>query len=124
MIERRRYPRFELKVSAKFKVADKKHASEAGYTKNISAEGLCFESGKKLDVGTSVDIEIDIEDNKGPVKVTGVIRWSREVTDPKTKQNKCINGIKLLNISSSDESRFLKYYCDKMVEKLSDYLKM
>ena len=123
-MERRRYPRFELKVNAKFKVADQRHAFEAGHTKNISAEGLCFESDKKLDAGTCVDIEIALGDKKGPVGVTGEVRWSEEVTDPMTRQKKYINGIKLLNISGSDEGRFLKYYCDKMVEKLSDYLKM
>ena len=123
-MERRRYPRFELKVSAKFKAADKKHAFEAGHTKNISAEGLCFESDKKLDAGTYVDIEMDLQDNKGLVGVTGEVRWSEQVTDPSTRKKKYINGIKLLNISGSDEGRFLKYYCDKMVEKLSNYLKM
>ena len=34
-----------------------------------------------------------------------------------------INGVKIISMPAKDEARFLKYYCGKIVEKLSGYLK-
>ena len=124
MAERRKYPRFELKMNAKYKLKEQKGAFEAGKTRNISAEGLCFESDKKLDIGTCVNLEVDLEDGEKIISLFGEIRWSSAIKSPDSKKTRYLNGVKLIDIPKSDEGRFLKYYCDRMVEKLSGYLKM
>ena len=124
MSERRRYPRFELKVSAKYKIIQQEGVFEASKTRNISAEGLCFESDKKLDIGTRVNLEVDLKDGEGVVSLIGEVRWLSTVKAPDSKKTRYLNGVKLIDIHKSDEGRFLKYYCDRMVEKLSGYLKM
>ena len=120
MIERRKYPRFELKLDAKYKVMTDEEVYKLGKTRNISAEGICFESDEKLDKRVHVNLEVDLGDSSSPVSIIGEIRWSKEMKDAKKRY---VNGVKLINVPESDEARFLKYYCDRMVEKLSGYLK-
>ncbi|MFH1854365.1 MAG: PilZ domain-containing protein [Candidatus Omnitrophota bacterium] len=121
-MERRKYPRFELKIDAMYNVMSSKELPLVSKTENISAEGICFESDKALKTGTHVNLEIDLKDKSKPVNLTGKIKWSHEIKTPGISEKKFLNGVKLINVSKTDEGRFLKYYCGKIVEKLSDYL--
>lgn len=123
MVERRKYPRFQLKVNASYEAVSYKDI-KLSKTRDISAEGVCFESHEKFNIGTQVNLKVDLADELSPVNLVGEIRWSEGIKDPNLKEKMFINGIKLIGIDKLDESRFLKYYCDKMVEKLSGYLKM
>lgn len=118
--DRRKYPRFELNVNARYRIIDSGDMLKRANTRNISAEGICFESMEELKAGVFVELEVDLKDNNPAVALTGEVRWSM----PNSKNKKYINGVRLIDIPASDEGRFLKYYCDKMVEKLSGYLKM
>jgi hypothetical protein len=122
MIERRKYPRFELKLDAKYKIMNSEEILKYGRTRNVSAEGLCFESDEILRPGVLVELEVDLKDKLPPVYLIGEIRWSQESRESGPKQKKFVNGVKLIDMPKSDEGRFLKYYCDRMVEKLSGYL--
>lgn len=119
--ERRKYPRIELKLNAKYKVLDYEQAFQFTRTHNISAEGLCFESTDQLKPGIYVQLEVDLEDGNPPISMVAEIRWVTEIV--LNKQQKYINGVKIMSMPLKDEARFLKYYCDKIVEKLSAYLK-
>lgn len=123
-MNRRGSPRFELKINAKYKMVDSEQVLRFGNVKNISAEGMCFESDQRLKPGTHVGLEVDLGDRGNPVRLTGEILWVTEVKESKGKEKKFMNGIKLVDVFSSDEGRFLKYYCGRMVEKLSGYLKL
>ena len=119
--ERRKYPRVELKLDAKYKVLDYEQVFQFTKTQNISAEGVCFESMDFLKPGVFVQLEVDLKDTCAPVSMIAEIRWTE---DPKlNKDKKYINGVKIMSMPANDEVRFLKYYCDKIVEKLSAYLK-
>ena len=68
----------------------------SGVSKNISAEGLCFVSRKKLTVGDILLLEIYPPKAKKPVLLEGEVRWSHPVsTDPRYKKL-CHTGVKLL----------------------------
>jgi len=118
--ERRKYPRVELRLSAKYKVLDYEEAFKFTKTENISAEGLSFESNEPLKPGVYVQLEVDLEDNKPPVSMVAEIRWTGGMRFDKDK--KYVNGVKIISMPLKDEARFLKYYCDKIVEILSSYL--
>ena len=119
--DRRKYPRVELKLSARYKVLDYEQVFQFTRTKNISAEGIAFESNEPLKPGLYVQLEVDLEDEKPPVSMVAEIRWEDAITSGKDK--KYINGVKIISIPVKDEARFLKYYCYKITEKLSVYLK-
>ena len=82
MIERRRYPRFELKINAKYRIMDSEQALRFINVKNISAEGMCFESDKRLKPSNHVKLEVDLGDRGNPVSFTGDQRaqgWREEI---------------------------------------------
>ena len=119
--ERRKYPRFEINLDAKYKILDYEQVFQFTRTRNISAEGVCFESGETLKPGIYVQLEVDLKDTNPPVSIVAEIRWVTEAKDAKDK--KYINGVKIISMPGADEARFLKYYCNVMIEKLSAYLK-
>lgn len=119
--ERRKYPRVELKLNAKYKILDYEQVFQFTRTQNISAEGVSFESIELLKSGVYVQLEVDLEDTNPPVSMVAEIKW---VGDMKSNgDKKYINGVKIISMPVKDEARFLKYYCDRIVEKLSVYLK-
>ena len=120
--DRRRYPRFELNLDAKYKILDYEQAFQFTRTRNISAEGVCFESKEALKSGIYVQLEVDLKDTNPPVSMVAEIKWVTD-TEEDDKGKKYINGVKIISMPGSDEARFLKYYCGIMVEKLSAYLK-
>lgn len=122
MIEKRKYPRFQLKVNASYEIVSRKDI-KLSKAINISAEGVCFESHEKFNMGTQVNLKVNLADKSLPVNLVGEIRWSEEIEGLSLKEKMFINGVNLIDIDKSDEGRFLKYYCDKMIEKLSGYLK-
>lgn len=119
--ERRRFPRVELCMDAKYKILDYDEAFQFIKTKDVSAEGVCFESMESLKPGVFVQLEVDLKDSNAPVSMVAEIRWIGNVKSDKDK--KYINGVKIISMPAEDEARFLKYYCYKIVEKLSVYLK-
>lgn len=123
-MEKRKYPRFKLKLDAKYKMIDSEKTWKRADAKNISAEGMCFETDEKLKTGAQVELEVNLGDNASAVHLIGEIMWSTEKKSPDGEKKTVINGVRLTNISATDESRFLKYYCDKMAQKLAGYLKM
>jgi len=123
MIDRRKYPRFTLKLDAKYEILSLKEALKCCSITNVSAEGVCFEAEEKIGTGSNVKLEVDLGDKKSPVFLFGEIMWSQELRS-KGPKKKVLNGVRLMQVPKTDEARVLKYYCDRMVEKLSGYLKM
>lgn len=119
--ERRKYPRIELNMDAKYKILDYEQAFQFTKTRDLSAEGVCFESKESLKPGVFVQLEVDLKDANPPVSMVAEIKWVGDVKSDKDK--KYINGFKIISMPAKDEARFLKYYCYKIVEKLSAYLK-
>ncbi|MFC1666579.1 PilZ domain-containing protein [Candidatus Omnitrophota bacterium] len=123
MIERRRYPRFELRVQAKYRVMDPKEFCSVGSTRNISAEGICFESDELLRLGVYVQLEVNLGDEESTASLIGKVAWSSEIKNVALKKKKYVNGLKLIDIPKTDETRFLKFYCRKLTEKLRELSK-
>ena len=119
--ERRRYPRIKLTLDAKYKVLDYEQVYQFTKTRDISAEGVCFESHELLKPGIFVQLEVDIKDACPPISMVAEIRWVGDTGSNEGK--KYINGVKIINMPAKDEIRFLKYYCGIIAEKLSTYIK-
>ena len=119
--EKRKYPRIELNLVAKYKLLDYGQLSQYTNTQNLSAEGVCFESNEPLKPGVYVQLEVDIQDNFPPISMVVEIKWAGDMAHDKDKKH--INGVKIISMPPKDEVRFLKYYCDRIIEKLSTYLK-
>lgn len=89
----RKFPRFDTDVRVSFKVAydfrtkvdfqihnnGKEHGQEftyIGFSKNISVNGLCFESAKELKPGDYLWIEMHLPKHSNVIYMEGEVRWS------------------------------------------------
>ena len=89
----RKFPRFETDVRVSFKVAydfraevdfKVKHDIDLareqtyiGFSKNISVNGLCFESAKELKTGDTLWMELHQPKQGDVIYMEGEVRWSR-----------------------------------------------
>jgi hypothetical protein len=112
----RKYPRFELKINAKYRVLDTPETKKV-VTRNVCAEGLCFFSDEKLKSGTRVELELDLIDKTSPVKIEGEIKWSEDVREEEKDRGRFMNGVRVLDVPKTDEGRFMRYYCDRLLQK-------
>ena len=126
--DKRRYIRFDTNIKVSFKVKDKAKGGAGGPSKSISAiaknlsvEGICFSTKKKLEQGKLIELEILLPGRQEPLHLTGVVCWIKPLTK-KTNTEKFDIGIKLFTINRNDEARFLGYISDKMMQRLSEYL--
>ncbi|MBW1810414.1 MAG: PilZ domain-containing protein [Deltaproteobacteria bacterium] len=69
----RRHTRYEIRLGIKIK-ADEEYETE---TKNISLDGVCFEAPKTLNVGQSLNLNIDLRSKAfaGPINCECRIVW-------------------------------------------------
>ena len=107
-IERRKYLRYgtEMKVyfrvkydietRVKFKVLQGESTHKySGLCKNVSVEGLCFVSKKKLNVGDLLLLEVYEPIIKGPIVMEGQVRWSRRLPGEDGAEDVYHTGVKL-----------------------------
>ena len=69
-----------------------------GVCKNISAEGLCFVSRKKLRRGEKLDLKFYISAHNPPLQMQGNVRWSKEVPGSRPMYSQFDTGLKLITI--------------------------
>ena len=124
--ERRKYVRLDIEAKVDFQVKEEKteeptSAEASAISRNMSAEGICFRSERKLEPGKQLELEIHLASEPKPLHLGGEVRWSRLIQQKETKAV-FDTGVKLYAIDKDDENRFMKYICDKMTERLSQYL--
>lgn len=123
--EQRRYERYETQVKVYyfvtydvetkvlFQVLDKGRRKTApqytAISKNVSAEGMCFSSGKQLHKGDRLFLEVLLPGSKTFIPMEGEVRWCQK-TGPKLLPKFDV-GVKLLNVDGQSVERSI--YHDK-----------
>jgi len=69
-----------------------------GVCKNISAEGLCFVSRKRLKRGEKLDLKFYISADNPPLHMQGNVRWSKAVPGSRPLYSQFDTGLKLITI--------------------------
>jgi len=69
-----------------------------GVCKNISAEGLCFVSRKKLKRGEKLDLKFYVSANNPPLNMQGNVRWSKAAPGSWPAYSQYETGLKLTTI--------------------------
>ena len=69
-----------------------------GVCKNISAEGLCFVSRKKLKRGEKLDLKFYLSADNPPLHMQGNVRWSKKSPESRRTQSQFDTGLKLTMI--------------------------
>ena len=94
----------DVKTQVNFQIIDRElnrplSRKYLALSKNVSIEGVCFSSLKKLEEGELLVVEIVSPASKQPVQMKGQVRWSRKLTPPEFDDNKFDTGVKILEIN-------------------------
>ena len=117
--ERRKYHRYEtqlevryffvydVKTLVKFQVKDRQTGQPlsrkySALSRNVSVEGLCFTSGKQLETGALLYLEVYVPGTQEPVYMEGVVMWSRPVSFEPEDENKFDTGVRLFTVRGKD----------------------
>ena len=129
-IERRKYPRYDtelkvyfqvkydIKTRVEFEVVESVHPEGvahkySGLCNNVSVEGLCFVSKKRLEKGDILLIEVYEPAVKKPVRMEGQVRWSEKLPGGDEKEDAFHTGVQLISVGNkpvSDSVYFDKKY--------------
>ncbi|MDP1853020.1 MAG: PilZ domain-containing protein [Candidatus Omnitrophota bacterium] len=105
---------YDLKTKVRFQVLDEKESmllskKYPALSRDVSAEGLRFNSGKELKKGNSLYLEVYLPRKKRPVRMTGQVRWSKKVLGSGSGKNKFDTGVKLLTVSGKPVSNSIYF---------------
>ena len=110
LVERRKYIRLEAPVTITYAVADS-NALYTATTKNISADGLRFEThDKALAPGSMIDLTLKISGMGSPVHAKGKIVWQKKMTLEDGMPFDV--GVEFTEIEDDNKNTFLKFLCD------------
>jgi uncharacterized protein (TIGR02266 family) len=98
-IERRGGDRLELKVSV---TAGSDSNFYLGMTENISRGGLFISTSSMPDVGTTMEINLELPDGGPPMRVVGEVRWHKKHRDNEGSPG---YGLRFVSLSIKDEAR-------------------
>ncbi|MBN1872492.1 MAG: PilZ domain-containing protein [Candidatus Omnitrophica bacterium] len=124
-VDRRRFIRFDLDANVKFRFFNDMNSDESmkGKAKNLSAEGVCISTEKEIPRDKDVQVDIRLPGKKKEVRVQGKVVWVKTIhSGTKRVGDHYEAGIKLYTVDKEDENTLLKYYCEQMVDNLSQYL--
>ncbi len=109
-IERRKYVRLLTPLGIAYNVPGSGNIRQA-MTKNISADGLRFETtDTELKETTMIDIKLDIPTAPNPIHAKGRIVWRKRVSLEDGSPFDC--GVEFIEIEEDNKNTFLKFLCD------------
>ena len=76
-------------------------AIEVTQAKDISTGGLCILTNEKVDIGSKLNIEVNVPRSPSPYYALGEVIWLKELKDSKDK--KFDMGVKFLRIISKND---------------------
>lgn len=100
------YVSFDVRTKVDFRVKDPKQGTlspqkYSAISQNISAEGMSFISGKKLEKGDGLVLDVFIPSANRPIRMEGSVRWCKTLPSGKDKVQSFEAGVKLLTVNGS-----------------------
>ena len=114
-INRRRFPRANYKclITIKKRLTSKTIATQ---TENIGAGGICVIIKEDLGLFQGVDVELNLEDSRPPIKCGGTVVWVVKKNEPRQKGTHLYDtGIEFIDIRPEDRERI-----SEVVEEILD----
>ena len=110
LMERRRYIRLKTPIPVTYTVPETGSIHSA-VTKDISADGLRFESeAKDIKVPGIVEMRLDISGAHNPVHIKGKVVWKKKLTLEDSAPYDV--GVEFTEIEEDNKNTFLKFLCD------------
>jgi len=111
--DNRRTMRFRLEVPAWFKNTRYQQELSLATTLNVSATGLCILTREPVEVGQFVLMQVKLPPEDRLIINTRVV-WVREILGSFVREYQV--GLKLVEPMQFEESRFVRFCAQKMVE--------
>jgi len=112
-IDRRRFPRANYQCMVTVRKKGSPHTFRT-QTENLGAGGVCVVLDNRLEIFSTVDLIITLENCTPPVKCMGTVVWTVKKRDPKKVKPQLYDiGVEFSNIVPDDRVKI-----DKLVEKL------
>jgi hypothetical protein len=101
VVEKRRFPRADIvcKISAAF---GERMLTFDTHTENIGEGGIRVILKEKLNIPTSVGIELYLQEREVAIRCQGEIVWTHEMKPAEVKPHLFDTGIKFVEISDGD----------------------
>lgn len=101
---------YDVKTKVRFQLVDSDEGKETyrkylAISKNISVEGICFTSFKKLEQGDILHLEVYVPGSKEPVYMEGEVRWCHPTDEKEQDEGKYDTGVLLTKANSKDVSQ-------------------
>lgn len=104
-INRRKFPRanYSCLIIIKRRLTAKTISTQ---TENIGAGGICVIIKEDLGLFQGVDLELNLEDNRPPVKCGGTVVWVVKKSEPRQKGSSLYDtGLEFIDIRPEDRER-------------------
>ena len=97
--------KYDIKTKVKFTIIKGGAARKySGLCKNVSVDGLCFVSKKKLNTGDLILIEAYEPTVKIPSIMIAQVRWCRQLPDDRKKEHKFRAGVRIMSVNGEPVS--------------------
>ncbi len=109
-IERRRFVRLQTPIDITYTVPETGNVVSTN-TKNISADGLRFESlNKSIKESDILELKMIIQDAPNPVHAKAKVIWKKKISLEDAAPFDC--GLEFTEIEEDNKNTFLKFLCD------------
>jgi len=100
---------YDIRTRVKFQVMDSGNQKislrkYSGLSKNISVEGLCFITKKKLHKGDAILLEVYVPNIRKPVRMEGQVQWTKKILAPSKQKDMYHTGVKLMSVNGKPVS--------------------
>lgn len=119
MKDRRKYPRIDIKERITVRELNSNGKNQNVTTRNISVEGLSFNTNKLFPKNTILEVQLKIKKN---IHIVGKVVWSKKVETPHPKNKAYTTGIKIQEIIPCDEVEFFQVYITALLHKIEEQL--
>ncbi|MFA5362936.1 MAG: PilZ domain-containing protein [Candidatus Omnitrophota bacterium] len=105
---------YDVKTKVRFQLVDaEKHKTSvrkySGIGKNVSVDGLCFVSKKRLEKGDRILLEVYAPNTKIPVHMQGAVCWAHAVSEVSGIRVATRVGAEIVSVEGKPVSRSLHY---------------
>jgi len=111
-----RYARISSFLGLRYKLSSETFtpAMTQALSQYVGSKGLWFLSDKQLDIGTSIDILLDIPDGQPPIKASGQVKiCKKEIRYNDTQETICYEiNMRFTTIDHGDRKRIIRYVYD------------
>ncbi|CUH96107.1 hypothetical protein P22_2195 [Propionispora sp. 2/2-37] len=119
-VQQRSFVRLDIVLPAKMQVLTPDNETDEAslsdnrvFTKNISGGGLCLITGEPVDIGTQLQMEVEIPEQE----VLRVIGRVARVEKPQNDRQLFWIGVEFLDVSESIRSRIIRFVFKKQLEQ-------